>query len=248
MIQLHHGDCLKILKTFKDNSIDCVITSPPYNMNLRIKGDKYIKRTETSKISTKYHNFKDDLTMAEYYDFTKKVLTELLRVSDLVFYNVQFLTGNKVALFKTIGDFAEKIKDITIWDKVLAQPAMAENVLNSRFEVILILQNSKPYSRVFDTAVFSRGTLNNLWQIKPDKNNNSKHKAIFPKELCRTIISNFTKEGDTILDCFMGTGTTGAVAKELDRNFIGIEIDEEYFTIAKERINTPTIEDFLNNE
>lgn len=247
MIQLYHGDCLDILKTFKDNSIDCVITSPPYNMGLRIKGDKYIKRTEKSKISTKYHNFKDDLTMAEYYDFTKKVLTELLRVSDLVFYNIQFLTGNKVALFKIIGDFAEKIKDIIIWDKVLAQPAMAENVLNSRFEVILILQNSKPYSRVFDTAVFGRGTLNNLWQIKPDKNNNPKHKAIFPKELCSTIISNFTKEGDTILDCFMGTGTTGAVAKELDRNFIGIEIDEEYFTMAKERINQPTIENFLNN-
>lgn len=245
MIQLHQGDCLEILKTFEDNSIDCVITSPPYNMGLRIKGDKYIKRTETSKISTKYHNFKDDLTMAEYYDFTKKVLTELLRVSDLVFYNIQFLTGNKVALFKIIGDFAEKIKDIIIWDKVLAQPAMAEKVLNSRFEVILILQNSKPYSRVFDTAVFNRGTLNNLWQIKPDKNNNPKHKAIFPKELCRTIITNFTKEGDTILDCFMGTGTTGTMAKELERNFIGIEIDEDYFATAKEQINNLTIEDFL---
>lgn len=245
MIQLYNGNCLEVLKTLKDNSVNCVITSPPYNMNLRIKGNKYIKRSDKSKICTKYNNFEDNLAMAEYYTFTKNVLNELLRVSDLVFYNVQFLTGNKVALFKIIGDFAEKLKEIIVWDKVLAQPAMAKQVLNSRFEVILVFQNSKPYSRVFDMATFGRGTLNNLWQIKPDRNNNKIHKAIFPKDLCKTIIENFTNKDDVVLDCFMGTGTTGIVARDLDRNFIGIEIDKEFYNIAYNNINRLSINDFL---
>ena len=107
---IHNEDCLEGMKRMPDKSVDLVFTSPPYNMNLRIRNGKYCSRQIVKEISTKYENFDDNLPMEEYYAFNKKAISELLRVSDLVFYNVQFLTGNKRALFKLIGEFNEKLK------------------------------------------------------------------------------------------------------------------------------------------
>ena len=112
---------------------------------------------------------------------------------------------------------------------------MNEGVLNSQFEFVFIFSNDRPYNRSFDCAQFERGTLSNIWKIKREQNKD--HKAAFPQMLVKTIIENFTKENDTILDPFMGSGTTGLVCKYTNRNFVGIELDEKYFNIAKEKIN-----------
>ncbi|MBU3913289.1 MAG: site-specific DNA-methyltransferase [Nanoarchaeota archaeon] len=77
--------------------------------------------------------------------------------------------------------------------------------------------------------------MRNLWDITA-KRHLTKHPTEKPEELLERIILLGSKEGDTILDPFMGSGTTGVVAKRLNRNFIGIEIDEEFFDMAKERI------------
>ena len=236
MIKLLQGDCLERMKEIESGSVDMVLTSPPYNMNLRIRNGKYCSRQIVKEISTKYESFDDNLPMDDYFEFNKKVLTECLRVSDLVFYNVQFLTGNKPALFKLIGEFHDKIKELIIWDKVNAQPAIGKGVLNSQFEVLLILQNSKPESRSFASAQFDRGTLSNLWNIKRGKKIHKSHGAVFPLELAVKVISNFSKEGSVILDPFMGTGTTGCACVNTGRSFIGIELDESYFNIAQKRI------------
>jgi len=90
MIELLQGDCLEVMKEIPDGSVDMVFTSPPYNMNLRIRKGKYCSRQIVKEISTKYENFSDNLPMEEYFEFNKKVIEECLRVSDLVFYNVQF--------------------------------------------------------------------------------------------------------------------------------------------------------------
>jgi len=235
-IKLMQGDCLKKIKGIPDNSVDMVLTSPPYNMNLRIRNGKYCSRQIVKEITTKYKNYDDNLPMEKYFDFNVNVLNECLRVSDLVFYNVQFLTGNKPALFKLIGKFYDKIKEIIVWDKVNAQPAIGQNVLNSQFEVILVLQNSSPYSRAFNTAQFGRGELSNCWKIKRDAHKAKDHGAVFPIELANRVVNNFTKENDAILDPFMGTGTTGVSCVKNNRNFIGIEIDPDYFYFAKSTI------------
>ena len=230
------GDCLERMKEIPDGSVDLIVTSPPYNMNLRIRNGKYCSRQIVKELSTKYKSFDDNLPMDEYFNFNKKVLTECLRVSDLVFYNVQFLTGNKPALFKLMGEFHNKIKEFIVWDKVNAQPAIGKNVLNSQFEVLLVLQNSKPESRAFDSGQFKRGTMSNVWDIKRGKKYSKDHGASFPLDLADKIISNFSALQSTILDPFLGVGTTGVAAKNLNRNFIGIEMDEGYFNIAQDRI------------
>lgn len=237
---LLQGDCLRILKQLPDSKVNLVITSPPYNMNLRIRNGVYCSRQIVKELSTKYENFADNMPMEEYYEWNKNILTELLRVSNTVFYVVQFLTGNKPALFRLIGHFAESLKEVIIWDKVNAQPAIGAGVMNSQFEVVLVLSNDAPESRKFANAQFARGTLSNVWNIKRGKKVNKNHGAIFPEELVENIVTNFSRAGDVILDPFMGTGTTGAVAIREGRKFLGIELDPDYFQFAKDRINGVT--------
>ena len=236
-IKLLLGDCLERMKEIPDGSVDAVFTSPPYNMNLRIRNGKYCSRQIVKEISTKYNNFTDNKGMDEYFDFNKKVILECLRVADTVFYNIQILTGNKPALFRLMGEFHDKIKEFIIWDKINSQPAVGEGVMNSQFEVILVLQNSKPESRAFSSAQFGRGTLSNLWGIKRGRKIHKDHGAVFPEALASKVIDNFVSKGGVVLDPFMGTGTTGVACVNTGRDFIGVELDKGYFDIAEKRIN-----------
>lgn len=236
MIDLRQGDCLEVMKTIPDGSVDLVVTSPPYNMNLRIRNGKYCSRQIVKEISTKYASFDDNLPMSDYFKFNKDVINECLRVSDLVFFNVQILTGNKPALFKLMGEFHDKIKELIVWDKLNAQPAIGKNVLNSQFEILLVLQNSKPESRAFSQAQFDRGAVSNLWGIRRGKKIDKSHGAVFPEELSDRVIENFSEPGQVVMDPFLGVGTAGVSAVKLGRKFIGIELDPEYFAIAQERI------------
>ena len=90
--KIFHESCLDTLQKLEDQSIDLVITSPPYNMNLRISKGRYHSRQIVKELSTKYEGFSDNLPLNDFYEFHSKVLKELLRVSDLVFYNISIVT------------------------------------------------------------------------------------------------------------------------------------------------------------
>ena len=237
MIDLLHGDCRDYLGQF--DIADVVVTSPPYNMNLRIRDGKYLSRQIVKEISTKYENFSDNLDMNELFIFNKEIIKLLLYSAPLVFYNIQFLTGNKRAFFRLMGEFNENLKEVIVWNKVNSQPAIGKQILNSQFECILVFARSEKdaMSRQFKTGTFDRGTLSNVWDIKRNsKKLDINHGAVFPEELVEKILKNFSKKDDIVLDPFMGTGTVGYVAKQMDRKFIGIEIDKSYFDYAYKRI------------
>jgi site-specific DNA-methyltransferase (adenine-specific)/modification methylase len=221
-----------------DKDIDTIIASPPYNMGLRIRNGEYCKRTDVS-FSKKYSSFSDDLFPDDYFEFHAKVLTEMLRVSKQIFYNIQVLTGNKLAVFKLIGKFAENIKEIVIWDKGSGQPAMHPNVLNSQFELIIVLTSDRTdaISRAFLNGNFQRGTLGNIWRCSSRIATTNGHNASFPLSLVELIINNFTKKGDLIYDPFIGTGTTAIASKSNGRHYLGSEIVTEYYAIALNRLN-----------
>jgi len=233
---IYNEDCIKTLKRMEDNSVDCVITSPPYNMNLRIRNGKYCSRQIVKELSTKYDGFSDNLPIEEYYEFHSSVMRELLRVSKVVFYNIQIVTGSKRSIFKMIGKFNENLKDIIVWDKGVAQPAMQKQVLNRRTELILVFESDYPISRQFRYANFERGTLSDIWEIKRGKKISKDHGAVFPEELVEKIIENFTKEGDVIYDPFMGTGTTAVVSKKMNRKYIGSELSKSYIEVSEQRL------------
>lgn len=209
-------------------------------MNLRIRNGVYCGRQYTNEFTTKYVGYSDDMPIEEYYDFHKKVITELLRVSDMIFYNIQIVTGSKRAFFKLFGDFADNIKEIIVWDKGSAQPAMLHNVLNRQSEFIVVFEREGAISRQFKKCNFERGSLGDVWKIKSErkKYKNTYHGAVFPESMVNKIITNFTDKGDLVYDPFMGTGTTAYVAKQLGRHYIGSEIVEEYVDISQRRLQT----------
>ena len=234
-LKLYNENCLDTMRRrMPDNYVDLVVTSPPYNMNLRIRKNKYCSRQIVKEFSTKYEEFPDNLPLEKYYKLHSTILKELLRVSKIIFYNIQIVTGSKRAFFKIIGDFNENLKDIIIWDKMNAQPAMQTRLLNSQNELILIFGDN-PISRQFTKAFFDRGTLSNVWKIKRGKKYG--FCASFPEELVEKILLNFSSEGDIIYDPFSGTGTTQVVCKKTNRRFIGSEVSENYCKIAKARVN-----------
>ena len=77
-----------------------------------------------------------------------------------------------------------------------------------------------------------------MWNVPSEKHNVFEHPAVFPLQLVKDHVISWSNEGDTVLDCFMGSGTTGVACVELNRDFVGIEISKEYFGNAKERIES----------
>ncbi len=236
--KIYHEDCLSTLKKMKDDSVDLVITSPPYNMNLRIRNGEYCSRQIVKEISTKYTEFDDNLPIDEYNKLHTEILRELIRVSELIFYNIQIVTGSKRSIFKMIGEFSEYLKDIIVWDKGNAQPSIQKQVLNRRTELILVFDKDYPISRQYrKRGSFERGTLDDIWEIKRERSRGGEnHGAVFPKELVAKILENFSEEGDVVYDPFMGTGTTAVVAKRLKRKYLGSEISKKYIDISEDRL------------
>ena len=236
--KIYNCDCLEGMRQMPDNSVDCVITSPPYNYNLRIHYGEYGGRSVNDH--NKYGKmFKDDMPMEEYFKWQRDCITEMLRISKgIVFYNIQMLTGNKVALCQILGHFAEKVKEIIIWDKINAEPAMHEGVLNSMYEFVIVFDKNDAIARQFKVANFERGKLANMLRINKNTNRSDiNHSAIFPLLLPQTFIHYFTPDDATILDPFMGSGTTAIAAIKEKRHFVGFELNKEYFDKAAKRID-----------
>ena len=229
-----YNECnLTTCSKIENGSVDYVLTSPPYNVS--------------SKSLSKYNDFTDDFTDDEYFEQQKTLINELLRITkNHIFYNIQMVSGNKLALHKLIGHFANKIKEVIIWKKV-GQPAISENVFNSAFEYIIIFSNNEPNKRYFNDANFTRGTQSNVFQIKNSHSNPyaEVHKAIMPLDIPRYFMQNFGKENDLWYDPYNGAGTTSVAAIMEKRNYIGSEISPEYYEIGNTRINNTASEPTL---
>jgi len=237
---LYLGDCMDYMKGCEDNAFDLVFTSPPYNMRTRIRNGEYTTRETKDHFSKKYKNFHDALSIDDYYKFHKQALIEMLRISNLVLWNIQIVTGSKEAVFKLIGFFGGYIKDIIIWDKGHGQPAMHDKVLNKATELIIIFESPKSAGRYISNAKFKRGELSDIWRIKREASAAKGHSAVFPLNLCATVLNNFADNQSKVLDPFLGTGTSAIAAHYFGCEYVGIEIDEDYFNAAVRRFEKET--------
>ena len=216
MIYLYNGDCLEIMDNFikQDIKTNFSFTSPPYNR----------------KRNDKYNNYED--TETEYYQLLTNSVDKMLAISKYVFFNIQKNYYNKKDVFKFIGKYSEKIIDIIIWTKSNPMPASGFNITNA-YEFIIILSNTETSIKAKET--YTKNHIEtNVYSENPYK---KIHRAVMKPDVVTWFIKKFTTKNNTILDPFMGLGTTGIICKELDRNFLGIELDEEYFKIAQGRIN-----------
>jgi len=217
MIDLRLGDCLKVMETLKDKSIDTSFTSPPYNR----------------KRNDKYQEFND--VNVDWFGMNVKVINQLLRVTkNHVIYNIQANYYNRKDVYNIIGHFSDKIVDIHIWEKSNPMPAGGKAITNS-VEYFLILgdkplKSNKTYTK-------------NIITTSVNSSMPKEHKAVMKYEVAEHFIKNFTNEGEIILDCFLGYGTTAIACIKLNRKFIGIELKKVYLDMSKKRIDNikPTI-------
>jgi site-specific DNA-methyltransferase (adenine-specific) len=229
-VTLYHGDCRELLPMI--GNVDVVVTSPPYNMRTRVNKGIYTVRENTEHFSKKYQYFHDALPMDEYYELHCGILGMCLKLAPILFVNIQLVTGSKEAWFKLIGTYYKEIKDIIVWDKGTGQPAMHESVLNRSYELILILERNAVAGRAFTRSYFERGTMPDIWRMGRNAPMSNSHSASFPIILPSTIIKNWSKKDEVILDPFAGIGTTGRASKDLGRKCIMIELEERYCELA----------------
>ena len=236
MIDLRFGDCLEILKDIPDKSIDLVVTDCPYHI---VSGGctNIPRKDETAGILNKRNTFTQaNAKTGKLFDNNdiefKDWLPDLYRtLKDDSHCYIMINARNLKELQQECEKVGFKFQNILIWNKGNATPN--KYYLNA-YEMILMLRKGKAKN------INNMGT-KNILDIKNIRGNKT-HPTEKPVELNKIMIENSSNENDVILDPFMGTGSTALACKELNRNFIGIEIDEKYFEIAKNRIEQCRVE------
>lgn len=221
----------------EDNSVDLIITSPPYNKNAYAVGtgsDKSWSALRGRQIP--YDKYKDAMPPEEYEQWQKTVISECVRVlkpHGSLFYNHKdILVDGVIIPPKWVYDF--KIHQQIIWNRgssLANDPHYFQPITEYIYWIV-----KEPKQVFFDKskAAFRQ----NVWNINFEIN--TLHPAPFPKTLVGNIIMSCSKEGDLIYDPFMGSGTTALMATKMKRNYIGSEISEDYINIALQRIKDET--------
>lgn len=231
------GDSTKIEdveKLMNGKKADITFHSPPYNVghNLGYKNDN------------KYENYKDD--NPEYDTLLNETTNNALNYSRYAFVNLQFLANNKRNIINYLMTFRDVFVDILFWKKSQVAPAMANNVLNSQVECIFVFSNHNQ-SRAIDTGNF-RGNLSNFIETNSNSRNENSdiHNAGFPVEFAHHFVSNFSKE--SVIDLFMGTGTTLIACEQTNRTCYGMELDPKYVDVIRKRYTKYTYPDKWEKE
>ncbi|PKQ70227.1 DNA-methyltransferase [Raineya orbicola] len=230
-IQLFNDDCINVLKDLPEKSIDLIFADPPYNLS----GENYLT-TQNGKIAKLYKGDWDIIQDIDAFNF--KWISECIRVlSDTGTIWVSGTLHNHPSVGVTLKKLGLWIINDIIWFKPNATPLLANNRLAPATELIWLASKTKKYYFNYELAKQLNGgkQMKNLWIINAEKHKTI-HKTEKPESLLQRIILLGSQEGKTVLDPFLGSGTTGVVAKRLHRNFIGIEIDKKYFEIASKRI------------
>lgn len=215
-ISLIQGDCLDKMLDIKDHSVDCIITDPPY-----LKNYSTGRRTGVQRVTTKIMN---DVT----FDFDR-VFSEFIRIAKEDAHIYIFGCWKTNPYFQTTLSKYFKIKNNLIWVKNNWTAGDLFWSYGQSYEEILFATNGRKKlngSRDRDCLFYPRVV------GKKQLHTNQK-----PINLIEYLITKSSKEGDLVLDPFMGSGTTGEACINLNRNFIGIELDSNTFNIAKSRLD-----------
>jgi len=220
------GDCVEKLKDLPDNSVDLVVTSPPYD---NIEGSGYSKGK------------KDVLFLKLYSDFFDGVLNEIYRVlkpTGQLYLNLKSGTMNKTLVTPHWIEFLESFKQFKLKSYIIWKYSGSFDSTKVRFHLDyeIIYHLSKTDDITINYESDEKDPLTSVWYI-PHFITNRLHPVQMPEALAEKIIKRGSKEGDLVLDVFAGSGTSLVVAKKLNRNFIGIEINPEHINTIKKRLN-----------
>lgn len=224
MIDLKLGDCLEVMKRIPDKSVDLIVTDPPYKTTSRGNAGNSggMLQKQINKRGQVF-NF-NNVRISDYANEFYRILKEQTHC---------YVMTNHKNLIEMLNEFTKLGFVFTkslIWEK--GNKIMGQYYM-SQFEYVLFFRKGKA-KKINHCGTSDILSVPNIKQ--KDVNNKNLHDTEKPVELMSILIRNSSKENDIVLDPFMGIGSTGVACKNLNRNFIGIELDETYFNIAKERI------------
>ena len=211
MVDLRLGDCLELMKDIPDGSVDFVLTDPPYGMAFK---SNYRKE--------KYNEIKNDKSL----EWLEKYVGECFRIlkhNTAVYF---FCSWHNVDVFKRAIEKKFKIKNILVWEKNNTSMGDLKASYAPKYEMIIFAHKGRKLLNGFRYADI----------IKANRTGNKLHPTEKPVDLLELFIKNSSDENAVVFDGFMGSGSTGVACVNTNRNFIGIELDEGYFNIAKKRI------------
>ena len=228
------GNTVDVMKHIPDGSIELIVTSPPYNLkNSTGNGMKDGRggKWANAALVDGYSHYNDNMPHDKYVEWQRECLTEMLRIipkNGAIFYNHKWRV--QAGLLQDRNDIVAgfPVRQIIIWQR---QGGLNFNpgYFLPTYEVIYLIANPK------FKLVKKANAHGDIWAFGQESKN--KHPAPFPVELIERIISS--THADVVLDPFMGSGTTAIAAKNLGRQFIGIDISPEYCEMAKARLANP---------
>ena len=247
-IKLFQGDCLELMKTIPDKSIDMILCDLPYGTT-KLEWDKKIP---FNSLWEEYNRVIKDNGAILLFS-CQPFQTDLINSNRKMFryewvwhksVGTNFLNANRMPLriHENICVFYKKLPTYNPQKTVKINQNYGKTRLKKANRAKqygnVSAQNYTDTGERYPTDVIKFSNWNG---VSYGKNKNAvKHPTQKPVALCEYLINTYTNEGNTVLDNCMGSGTTGVACKHLNRNFIGIELDEHYFNIAKERINQCT--------
>jgi DNA modification methylase len=230
---IYNEDCYKGIKNIPDKSIDLIYTDPPYEFGSGgcagiAKERKFTKEIFFGKMD---------------YGINTSILDEFVRVMKRIYI---YIWCNKEQIYDYLDYFVKKHNcnfEIIVWGKKTPPPFTNGHYLKDKEYCLLFREKGTKVYGNYDT-------LKTIYY--EDKNLKDKelygHPTIKPLEFVKNHIINSTQEGDIVLDTFMGSGTTAVACKQLNRHYIGFELNPEYYQIAIDRVNGLTVADRKKKE
>lgn len=231
---LHNQDCIEVMTSIEENSVDLILTDPPYNLgNFMRDRDTNLKKMRDNFFGSAGW---DDLSFEEWEESMDRFFEESVRVLKHGGSMIVFMAIIKVeSIIKIAERYGLYYKTTGIWHKLNPMPRnMNLHFVNSTETWIYFTykkktgtfnNDGKMIHDFIETAVASNG-----------ERRFGKHPTQKPVKLMEFFVNVLSNENDTILDPFMGSGSTGVAAIKNDRNFIGVELNEKYYNIARQRI------------
>lgn len=241
---LIHGDCLEILPSLPEASVDLIFADPPYNLQLQ----QALWRPNQTKVAAVDDGWDKFASFTKYDEFTRAWLMSCRRV--LKDTGTIWVIGTYHNIFRVgaiLQDLDFWILNDVIWTKTNPMPQFKGLRFANAHETLIWAQKKRGAKYTFNYRALK--SLNDDLQMRSDwtfplvtgkdrlKSNGAKaHSTQKPEALLYRVLIASSQPGSLVLDPFFGTGTTGAMAKKLGRHWIGIERDEAYVRVARERI------------
>jgi len=244
--ELFHGDCLEILPQIEPESVDLIFADPPYRLS---NGGITCKAGQIALVDK--GSWDKSMGFEKDYEFTYnwiKLCRDLLKPDGSI-----WISGTPHSIFQVgyaLQSLGFQILNEIIWYKPNAPPNLLCRCFAHAHESVIWAKKSKEAKHKFNYELMkewddrispSGKQMRTIWNIpltSLQEKTNGKHPTQKPLELLRRIVFASSFKGDTILDPFNGSGTTGVIAHKFDRKYIGIDIEKEYCDLTIRRINS----------